>query len=351
MNFDEFIYPKGDPDAVSINKKDVDLLHPERYINDTIIDFYILYLKNKIQEKEKARFHFFNSFFFRKLVDMDKISPKVCDGKSAFLRVRKWTRKVKLFEKDYIFIPVNFNLHWSLIVICHPGEVVNTIDEELDKSLKMPCILHMDSVMGCHNNLKDIVQSYLWEEWKERNKDTCGEDLSSRFLNMPFFPIAVPQQKNSYDCGIFLLHYLELFLAEAPFNFNPLKLNLDWFPPEEAYHKRTLIRELIFELVKNHASHEAASTMVFNEHFEQEATTPYCHQEIKISPQTSCSSHDSNDLEMPNIMFLDNKNWYQGTPSLQFYQDSNVVDDKAIDDDVQIIDNLKVERPAKKMRL
>lgn len=127
---------------------------------------------------------------------------------------------------------------------------------------------------------------------------------------------------------------------------------MDWFPPEEAYHKRTLIRELIFELVKNHGSHEASSTMVFNQHFEQEATTPNCHQEIKISPQTSCSSHDSNDLEMPNIMFLDNKNWYQGTPSLQFNQDSNVVDDKAIDDDdVQIIDNLKVERPAKKMRL
>ncbi|XP_058746355.1 probable ubiquitin-like-specific protease 2B [Vicia villosa] len=450
--FEEFIYPKGDPDAVSISKKDVDLLQPERYINDTIIDFYILYLKNKIQEKEKARFHFFNSFFFRKLVDMDKIIPNICDGKSAFLRVRKWTRKVKLFEKDYIFIPVNFNLHWSLIVICHPGEVVNVNDRELDKSLKIPCILHMDSVKGYHNNLKDIVQSYLWEEWKDKMKDTSGEDLSSKFLNIPFLSIAVPQQENSYDCGIFLLHYIELFLTEAPFNFNPLKLtklskflNLDWFPPEEAYHKRTRIRELIFELRKNHDSHfldngdyqnlleyndnvndgqchltnrEAstyhfcpgidmnssfdASSMVFKEHFEQEAiletslgqwqsfdsrssnycfngltftteedvdfrdqlmymsTPPNYQQETEISPHTSCSSHNSNDVEISNIMFFGNKNWYQdlsyqGTPTLQLNQVSDVVDNKVIDDDVQIIDNLKVdslmERPAKKRRL
>ena len=37
-------------------------------------------------------------------------------------------------------------------------------------------------------------------------------------------PWQLPQQENSYDCGLFLLHYLELFLAEAPLNFNPFKL-------------------------------------------------------------------------------------------------------------------------------
>ncbi|KAK2376154.1 putative ubiquitin-specific protease 2B [Trifolium repens] len=261
--FDEFVYPKGDPDAVCLSKRDVDLLQPDTYINDTIIDFYILYLKNKIQEQEKARFHFFNSFFFRKLAGMDKNAPYACDGKSAFQSVRKWTRKVNLFEKDYIFIPVNFNHHWSLIVICHPGEVVNINDTEPEKSLRLPCILHMDSIKGYHSGLKDLVQSYLCVEWKERKKDTCGEDLSSRFLNMRFLAAEVPQQENTYDCGLFLLHNLELFLAEAPLNFNPLRitnfLNLNWFPPAEAYLKRTFIRRLIFELVENHGSLEGFS--------------------------------------------------------------------------------------------
>ena len=38
------------------------------------------------------------------------------------------------------------------------------------------------------------------------------------------FLFQLPQQENSYDCGLFLLHYLELFLAEAPQNFSPFKI-------------------------------------------------------------------------------------------------------------------------------
>ncbi|KAE8656110.1 O-fucosyltransferase family protein [Hibiscus syriacus] len=254
--FEEVIYPKGDFDAVSISKRDVDLLEPETFINDTIIDFYIKYLKNKIEPEERQRFHFFNSFFFRKLADLDKDPSSISDGRAAFVRVRKWTRKLDMFGKDYIFVPVNFNLHWSLLVICHLGEVAAFKDEDLAKSSKVPCILHMDSIRGNHAGLKNLVQSYLWEEWKERHKET-SEDLSSKFLNLRFVSLELPQQENSFDCGLFLLHYLELFLAEAPPNFNPFKitkfsnfLNLDWFPPTEASLKRTLIQKLIFELLE-----------------------------------------------------------------------------------------------------
>ncbi|OWM71333.1 probable ubiquitin-like-specific protease 2B isoform X1 [Punica granatum] len=253
--FEELIYPKGDSDAVSISKRDVDLLQPETFINDTIIDFYIKYLKKQIHQEDMHRFHFFNSFFFRKLADMDKDPSSACDGRAAFLRVRKWTRKINLFEKDYIFIPVNFNLHWSLIVICHPGEVASFSDEDLTKAAKVPCILHMDSIRGSHTGLKNLVQSYLWEEWKEKGND-ASEHPSSKFSNMRFVPLDLPQQENSFDCGLFLLHYLELFLAEAPPTFNPTKiskfsryLNVDWFQPMEASFKRTLIQKLIYELL------------------------------------------------------------------------------------------------------
>lgn len=39
--FEEVIYPQGDPDAVSISKRDVEVLLPDTFLNDTIIDFYI----------------------------------------------------------------------------------------------------------------------------------------------------------------------------------------------------------------------------------------------------------------------------------------------------------------------
>ncbi|KAJ4701455.1 putative Cysteine proteinases superfamily protein [Melia azedarach] len=269
--FEDVVYPEGDSDAVSISKRDVDLLQPDTFINDTIIDFYIKYLKNQIPADEKHRFHFFNSFFFRKLADLDKDPSSISDGRAAFVRVRKWTRKVDLFGKDYIFIPVNFNLHWSLIIICHPGDVAAFKDEELDKLEKVPCILHMDSIKGTHAGLKNLVQSYLYEEWKERQKD-ASEDVSSKFLNLRFVSLELPQQENSFDCGLFLLHYLELFLAEAPVCFSPFKLttyssflNVNWFPPAEASLKRTLIERLIFGLLQNR-SEEATSNVCHDKH-------------------------------------------------------------------------------------
>ncbi|XP_042013303.1 probable ubiquitin-like-specific protease 2B isoform X2 [Salvia splendens] len=252
--FEEVIYPKGDPDAVSISKRDVDLLQPDTFVNDTIIDFYIKYLKTRQNVDERTKFHFFNSFFFRKLADMDKDPSSAFDGRAAFQRVRKWTRKVNLLEKDFILIPVNYNLHWSLIVICYFGEVASYKDRD-DESGRVPCILHMDSLRGTHSGLKDLMQSYLWEEWKERQKGTC-EDLHSKFRNLKFVPLEVPQQQNSFDCGLFLLHYVELFLEEVPANFNIYKitpslnfLQEDWFPPAEPSIKRTHIETLISGLL------------------------------------------------------------------------------------------------------
>ncbi|XP_028189790.1 probable ubiquitin-like-specific protease 2B isoform X3 [Glycine soja] len=257
--FDEVIYPKGEPDAVSISKRDIELLQPQTFINDTIIDFYIKYLKKKLPTDEQNRFHFFNSFFFRKLADLDKDPSSACDGRAAFQRVRKWTRKVNLFEKDYIFIPVNYSLHWSLIVICHPGEVSCFKDEEIKESSKVPCILHMDSLKGSHKGLKNVFQSYLCEEWKERHSNVV-EDVSSKFLHLRFISLELPQQENLYDCGLFLLHYVERFLEEAPINFNPFMitkssifLNSNWFPPLEVSLKRSHIQSVIYDIFENNS--------------------------------------------------------------------------------------------------
>jgi uncharacterized metal-binding protein len=41
-----------------------------------------------------------------------------------------------------------------------------------------------------------------------------------------FYMLQLPQQDNSFDCGLFLLHYVELFLMDVPSNFNPLKIDI-----------------------------------------------------------------------------------------------------------------------------
>ncbi|XP_010432536.1 PREDICTED: probable ubiquitin-like-specific protease 2A isoform X1 [Camelina sativa] len=169
-SFEDLIYPQGEPDSVVVRKQDIELLKPRRFINDTIIDFYIKYLKNRIPPQERGRFHFFNCFFFRKLANLDKGSPSTFGGREAYQRVQKWTKNVDIFEKDYIFIPINFSFHWSLIIICHPGELVPS---HVENPQRVPCILHLDSIKGSHKGgLINIFPSYLREEWKARHGNT-----------------------------------------------------------------------------------------------------------------------------------------------------------------------------------
>ncbi|KAI3758344.1 hypothetical protein L6452_05904 [Arctium lappa] len=289
--FEEVVYPKGDADAVSISKRDFDLLQPDTFVNDTIIDFYIKYLKNKIEPEERHRFHFFNSFFFRKLADPDKDPLDASEGRAAFQRVKKWTRKVNLFEKDYVFIPVNYNYHWSLVVFCHLGDVATYNDEDVIESMKVPCILHMDSIRGSHTGLKGLVQSYLKEEWKGRQQG-ASEDISSRFDDLRFISLELPQQQNSFDCGLFLLHYVELFLEQAPSHFNPFKiskgfnfLNVDWFPPADASLKRVVIQRLICDLLEK-PYQESCSTAGNEEHCNLSCPTMDVHKGsiVNLSP-------------------------------------------------------------------
>ncbi|KAL1215843.1 putative ubiquitin-like-specific protease 2A [Cardamine amara subsp. amara] len=236
-SFEDLVYPQGEPDAVVVRKQDIELLKPRRFINDTIIDFYIKYLKSKIPPEERGRFHFFNCFFFRKLANLDKGSPSTLGGREAYQRVQKWTKNLNLFEKDYIFIPINCSFHWSLIIICHPGELVPS---HVENPPRVPCILHLDSIKGSHKGgLINIFPSYLREEWKSRHGNTTIDFSSAP--NLQSISLELPQQENSFDCGLFLLHYLDLFVAQAPAEFNPSLitrsenfLTKNWFPAKEA---------------------------------------------------------------------------------------------------------------------
>lgn len=35
--------------------------------------------------------------------------------------MKRWTKNVNLFEKDFIVIPLNENSHWFLAIICFPN--------------------------------------------------------------------------------------------------------------------------------------------------------------------------------------------------------------------------------------
>lgn len=36
-------------------------------------------------------------------------------------RVKRWTKNVNIFDKDYVIVPINEHSHWFVAVICFPG--------------------------------------------------------------------------------------------------------------------------------------------------------------------------------------------------------------------------------------
>ncbi|GER54831.1 sentrin/sumo-specific protease [Striga asiatica] len=166
----------------------------------------------------------------------------------SFKKFRRWWKGVNIFEKAYIFLPIHEKHHWSLIIICIP----NKEDES------GPIILHLDS-LGLHSS-KSIIQdikSFLVEEWKFLCQEEVLPELpipDNIWDNLPRRidekVIEVPQQRNEYDCGIFVLFFMERFLEDAPERLKKKDLDMfgkQWFKPEEASSLRRKIRNILKE--------------------------------------------------------------------------------------------------------
>ena len=67
----------------------------------------------------------FLRYFYKRLTDKSLALGEERRGLTSdqrrHARVSKWTKDVDLFQKDFIFVPVNYKgEHWFLIVICFP---------------------------------------------------------------------------------------------------------------------------------------------------------------------------------------------------------------------------------------
>eukprot|EP00742_Colponemidia_sp_Colp-10_P010426 GILJ01011449.1.p1 GENE.GILJ01011449.1~~GILJ01011449.1.p1 ORF type:complete len:1212 (-),score=190.55 GILJ01011449.1:102-3737(-) len=134
------VYPqKAIRGAVSITVSDIRRLRAGEFLNDSIIDFYLKYLQFQvIPEHLRDRFYFFNTFFYKRLIlnssDESDTDAQRKVGELGYEHVRKWTQNVDLFEKQFIFVPINEHLHWSLAVICFPSLLINNNPKRLSNT-------------------------------------------------------------------------------------------------------------------------------------------------------------------------------------------------------------------------
>lgn len=236
----DLTYPKGDPDAVLITMDDFFLLNPHEFVSDTIIDFYIKYLQSRLPEHEKKRLYFFNSFFFRKLANLGR--DIAYETSSLFEHMKRWTRDINIFKKDFLFIPIMQSAHWSLVIVCYPGQLFN----EPLKLCKETLILHFDSMEGFHKGVEETIEKYLVQHWSRTF--STGISRNDKSCNVKCIRAKVPQQRNYSDCGLFMLHYVEMFLTALQSGLSSIQVSRNWFNPEDVASKRSVIQSLIKEI-------------------------------------------------------------------------------------------------------
>ncbi|XP_014006262.1 sentrin-specific protease 7 isoform X4 [Salmo salar] len=303
--------------GITVTTEDLDCLDSGQFLNDVIIDFYLKYLLLERAPGPLAeRCHVFSSFFYKQLTRRDtslEEEAAIPARDRRHQRVRTWTRHVDIFNKDYLFVPVNHKAHWYLVVICFPGLEQAQHEEwsgpdrveanggkrkcqpqastgpspeasnpklqngaggtggasgkptlrphnppactqdgcQRETIIKKPCILIMDSLkISYHESIYKLLRDYLHVEWEVRR----GTRRDFTVDSMKASHCTVPLQDNSSDCGLYLLQYVESFLQNPVVHFDlPLRLER-WFPRQQVWRKREEIRSLVMELHGHHGN-------------------------------------------------------------------------------------------------
>ena len=266
-------YPPGSDavDSVVLTAGDVERLRPDEFLNDNLVDFYLKVLvgdaaRSPLRGAGAAAedVHAFSSHFFTKLRETRASSE---EGRArAHARVERWTRGVDVFAKKFLLVPIVEHLHWSLAVVCHPGELARAASArasggEPDASRPRPCIVFMDSLrMHSAAKIASMLRSFLEREWAARKPEAAPLALSARKPpDLPLISPRVPVQTNSCDCGVYVLRYAQEFLASDPtFDQGAVDAKFAgfdaWFHPADIDVMRTDIAALVRDLAAEAAA-------------------------------------------------------------------------------------------------
>ncbi|CAL5184384.1 unnamed protein product [Lathyrus oleraceus] len=182
---------------IELSGEKIRCLLPGAWLNDEVINLYLELLKER-ERREPKKFlkcHFFNTFFYKKLIS----GRDGYDYKS----VRRWTTQRKLgynlFDCDKIFVPIHQEIHWCLAVI-------NKKDAKFQ---------YLDSLKGKDNRVLKVLARYFVDEVK----DKTGKDIDVSTWEKEFVD-DLPEQENGYDCGVFMIKYADFYSRGLGLCFN-----------------------------------------------------------------------------------------------------------------------------------
>ena len=213
--------------SIEIFQNDIQTLDDTNLLNDTIITFYLKFVENYMMyyyyQGKGKKIYSFNTYFFVYIQnEYDESISKCLD---SFKKLNKWGKYIDIFKCKYIAIPIFESGHWSLVIICNPSLLKNVIENmrcRAEESVKSPVILYFDSVYPENNKCISVIKRYLIIEYLRREgdnnvKDFVEENIDEIEIAIKSCSPKVPMQNNTFDCGIYVLVYAELFFLNPKF--------------------------------------------------------------------------------------------------------------------------------------
>ena len=212
--------------GAGVEARDITKLRPGQWLNDEVINFYTKLILSRSDEAAKKRglareakkrlaanayvndseraadvlaardakrvwngiwnVWLFTSFFYEKL------------STAGYAGVRQWTRKVDIFAKDLVLLPINMGqMHWVCAAI----------------NMRQCRIEYYDSMHSPNPRVFDVLQRYLLDEYADKKKTGPSLDLSGW---RRYFSRQSPAQANGFDCGVFATMTLEQISRRNP---------------------------------------------------------------------------------------------------------------------------------------
>ncbi|XP_057664560.1 uncharacterized protein LOC130898947 [Diorhabda carinulata] len=185
---------RGDPNEIlckkfnlNITRRDLLTIAGLNWLNDEVINFYMNLIMERAKHPKWPKAYAFNTFFYPKLLK---------DGHQS---LRRWTKKVDIFEYALICVPIHLGMHWCMAII----------------DFRAKSIRYYDSMGSSNNKCLDALKKYLEAEHLDKKKipfDTSDFELEN--------VKDIPQQMNGSDCGMFSCTFAEFLTRDAKIVFS-----------------------------------------------------------------------------------------------------------------------------------
>ena len=139
-------------EKVPITAHDLLRLRPLTYLNDSIMNFYLKYLKKRYDESlgggeitegrewddlDGRGCHVFPSFTYTRIKNiLAQIGAGARDSKVNRERlwndIKTWHRGEDLFKKRLLLFPIHERLHWTIMAVVNPGRLMRRYKKELE---------------------------------------------------------------------------------------------------------------------------------------------------------------------------------------------------------------------------